>query len=48
MISALEILCALKGNNPNRIEYPGVFGTGLKNACGTSKAVKKTFKDLCS
>lgn len=48
MVTALEILCLLKGKNPKGVEYPGVFGQGLKKACGTSKAVKKTFKDLCS
>ena len=48
LVTALEILCALKGKDPKGIEYPGVFGQGLKKACGTSKAVKKTFKDLCS
>lgn len=48
LVTALEILCALKGKDPKGIEHPGVFGQGLKKACGTSKAVKKTFKDLCS
>lgn len=48
MVTALEILCLLKGKNPKGVEYPGVFGQGLKKACGTSKATKKTFKDLCS
>lgn len=48
MVTALEILCLLKGNDPNGVEYPGIFGQGLKKACGTSKAIKKTFKGLCS
>lgn len=48
MVTALEILCLLKGNDPNGVEYPGIFGQGLKKACGTSKAIKKTFKSLCS
>lgn len=48
MVTALEILCAMKGKNPNGIEYPGTFGQGLKKACGVSKAVKSTFKNLCS
>lgn len=48
LVTALEILCALKGKDPKGIEYPGVFGQGLKKACGVSKAVKSTFKNLCS
>lgn len=48
LVSALEILCYLKGKNPNGVEYPGYFGNGLKKACGKSKAVKSTFKKLCS
>ena len=48
MVTALEILCLLKGNDPNGVEYPGIFGQGLQKACGTSKAIKKTFKGLCS
>ena len=48
LVTALEILCALKGKDPKGIEYPGTFGSGLKAACGVSKAVKSTFKNLCS
>lgn len=32
MVTALEILLLLKGYNPNGVECPGVFGTGLKAA----------------
>ena len=48
LVTALEILCSLKGKDPKGIEYPGTFGNGLKTACGASKAVKSTFKNLCS
>lgn len=48
MVTALEILCYLKGKDAKGIEYPGTFGQGLKKACGVSKAVKSTFKNLCS
>lgn len=48
LVTALEILCMLKGKNPNGVECPGKFGNGLASACGTSKAYKNTFKSLCS
>ena len=48
LVTALEILCMLKGKNPNGVECPGTFGNGLTSACGTSKAYKNTFKNLCS
>lgn len=34
MVTAAEILLALKGKNPNGIEYPGSFGKGLEKAAG--------------
>lgn len=48
LVTALEILCMLKGKNPNGVECPGKFGNGLASACGTSKAYKNTFKSFCS
>lgn len=48
LVTALEIICMLKGKNPNGVECPGMFGNGLASACGTSKAYKNTFKNLCS
>jgi len=32
LVTALQILLLLKGYNPNGVENPGSFGTGLKNA----------------
>lgn len=34
MVTALEILLMLKGYNPNGVECPGEFGSGLKAAVG--------------
>lgn len=48
LVTALEILCMLKGKNPNGVECPGTFGSGLTSACGTAKAYKDTFKALVS
>ena len=48
LVTALEILCMLKGIDCNGIECPGKFGNGLAKACGTSKAYKSTFKSLIS
>ena len=47
LVTALEIICMLKGINPNGVECPGKFGNGLAQACGTTKAYKDTFKALC-
>ena len=46
LVTALEILCMLKGIDPNGVECPGIFGNGLASACGTRKAYKDTFKKL--
>lgn len=48
LVTALEILCMLKGKNPNGVECPGKFGSGLVSACGVTKAYKDTFKSLVS
>ena len=48
LVTALEILCMLKGKNPNGVECPGTFGSGLTSACGTAKAYKDVFKNLAS
>ena len=48
LVTALEILCMLKGKNPKGVECPGKFGNGLATACGTTKAYKDTFKTLAS
>lgn len=48
LVTALEILCMLKGKNPNGVECPGTFGDGLTSACGTAKAYKNVFKNLAS
>lgn len=48
LVTALEIICMLKGKNPNGVECPGNFGNGLASACGTTKAYKDTFKALVS
>lgn len=46
LVTALEILCMLKGKDPKGVECPGKFGNGLASACGTRKAYKNTFKEL--
>lgn len=46
LVTALEILCMLKGIDPKGVECPGKFGEGLASACGTRKAYKDTFKKL--
>lgn len=46
LVTALEILCMLKGKDPKGVECPGKFGEGLAVACGTRKAYKDTFKAL--
>ena len=38
MVTALEILLMLKGYNPNGVECPGVFGSGLSEAVGQYQA----------
>lgn len=48
LVTALEILCMLKGKNPNGVECPGKFGSGLVSACGVTKAYKDIFKSLAS
>ena len=48
LVTALEIICMLKGIDCNGVECPGKFGNGLAKACGTSKAYKSTFKSLIS
>lgn len=35
LVTALEILCLLKGKDPNGVECPGTFGGGLARACGS-------------
>ena len=35
MITAVEIICYCLGRDPNGVEYPGVFGSGLAAALGT-------------
>ena len=37
MVTAAEILCMLKGINPNGVECPGKYGSGLRNATGRNK-----------
>ena len=34
LVTALEILCLLQGKDPNGVECPGTFGSGLARACG--------------
>lgn len=58
MVTACEILLMLKGYNPNGVECPGVFGSGLKacvEKCQRDKGLSvdgicgaKTFKSLIS
>ena len=38
MVTALEILLMLKGYDPNGVECPGVFGSGLSEAVGKYQA----------
>ena len=35
MVTAMEIIALIHGNNPNGVEYPGVYGSGLANAYNT-------------
>lgn len=35
MVTAVEIICYCLGRDPNGVEYPGVFGSGLAAALGT-------------
>ena len=40
MVTAAEIMLYMMGKNPNGVEYPGVFGSGLANAAG-KRTIKK-------
>lgn len=46
LVTAAEILCMLKGIDPNGVECPGVFGKGLQNATGQSKLTASWFYDM--
>ena len=35
MITAVEIICYCLGRDPQGVEYPGKFGSGLAAALGT-------------
>ena len=37
MVTAAEILLMMLGKDPKGVEYPGIFGSGLKAAAGKSK-----------
>ena len=43
MVTAAEITLYMLGKNPNGVEYPGIFGTGLKSAAGKSKISASDF-----
>ncbi|PJI10481.1 MULTISPECIES: peptidoglycan-binding domain-containing protein [Clostridium] len=38
MVTAAEILVMLRGYNPNGVEYPGTFGSGLRSAINSFKS----------
>lgn len=40
MVTAAEILVMLRGYNPNGVEYPGTFGSGLKKAINSFKSAQ--------
>ncbi len=35
MVTAMEIIALIHGNNPNGVEYPGIYGSGLAAAYNT-------------
>lgn len=37
LVTAAEIICMLNGKDPNGVECPGKFGSGLANAAGSSR-----------
>ena len=41
MVTALEILCYLNGKDPKGVEYPGIYGNGLKNVMGYKVTANK-------
>lgn len=46
MVTAAEILLYLLGKNPNGVEYPGEFGSGLEKAAGVSKIPATMFMEF--
>lgn len=44
MVTAAEILLYLLGKNPNGVEYPGIFGSGLERAAGKKTITASDFK----
>ena len=44
MVTAAEILLMMKGKDVGGVEYPGIFGSGLKSAAGKSKITASDFK----
>lgn len=48
MVTALEIIMYLRGKNPNGVEYPGEFGSGLEAAVGMNYVDADTFITLIS
>lgn len=43
MVTAAEIMLYMMGKNPQGVEYPGIFGSGLKNAAGKSTISRDDF-----
>ena len=44
MVTAAEILLYMLGKNPDGVEYPGVFGSGLGKAAGKTRITEDDFK----
>ena len=46
MITALEIICLMTGTNPNGVEYPGIYGSGLARGLKLEAVGYKEIIDL--
>lgn len=44
MVTAMEIIALIHGNNPNGVEYPGVYGAGLAAAYNTDYLDRNAIK----
>ncbi len=44
MVTAMEIIALLHGNNPNGVEYPGIYGKGLASAYNTEYLDRNAIK----
>ena len=46
MVTAMEIIALIHGNNPNGVEYPGKYGDGLASAYNTNRLDREAIKFL--